>query len=221
MRKLVTAAAIAASLLGTVELRAQTCLGLPTFASGFVHVNAVVELPDSATGYAVGIGAGRPNELFGNIGGGSISYEGLDGKSTFGFLELGYQKQLGRAQVCPIGGLYVGSGPNDDAAGFEVSTRGLSAGAALGLPVTVPFFRRLSVVPNAALRYEYLSQNISADGSDDLTDVFHSGVLDVGLGFVFFDRVSIQPLMHFPFGGDDQDPSFALFGSVSVGWRDR
>jgi len=219
MRKLLMTAGAFVSVLWAAPVGAQSCLGQPSFSSGFVHINTVAEFPEGARAYAAAIGAGRPNELFGNVGGGIATYDGLDEKSTYGLLELGYQVPLGRAQLCPVAGLYLGSGPNDDEAGFKIATRGISAGAAAGLPVTL--HRVLTLVPNAAVRYEYLSQNLELTGEESVTDTFNSGVLDIGLGLVFFDRVSIQPLMHFPFGGDDQSSSFALFASVSIGWRDR
>lgn len=207
-----------AGTLRAVDAGAQACLGLPSFAGGSVHLNAAGEFPDSARAYAVGIGAGKHNELFANLGGGQITYEGLDGKSTFGFLEFGKQFPVSRAQFCPIAGGFFAAGPDDDAAGIKVTARAASAGVALGVPFGAGVFK---VIPNAAVRYEYLSQKVDEEGVGSTSETFNSGVVDLGFGFVFFDRLGVQPLAHIPFGGRDDETTYGVFASVSFGWRAR
>src|SRR5687767_14658649 len=114
---------------------AQVCLGLPSFQGGSVHLDAAAEFPDSATAFAVGIGAGRHNSLFANLGGGQVTYEGIDEKSTFGFLEFGFQLPLGKMQLCPIAGGTFGAGPDDDVGGVKVTSSSAAAGFSLGLPL--------------------------------------------------------------------------------------
>src|SRR5688500_12598866 len=125
-----------------------------SFADGAVHVKFAVECPDSATAYAFGIGAGRHNHVFGNLGVGRVTYDGIEGTSTLGFLELGYQLPVGPAQLCPIAGGTFQVGPDDDVAGIAVTARAISAGAALGLPVDIGF---LTIIPNTAVKFDHVS----------------------------------------------------------------
>jgi hypothetical protein len=146
MRKMILLFVVAG--LSASSVHAQSCLGLPSFSSGSVHLNGAGEFPDSATAYAVGIGAGKPDNLFGNLGVGQVSYEGFEEKSTFGFLEFGYQLALGPAQLCPIAGGSFAAGPDDEAAGIKLTARAASAGLALGFPIGAAAFK---VIPNAAV----------------------------------------------------------------------
>jgi len=210
---------LAVTLVCASGAAGQACLGLPSFAGGSVHLNAAGEFPDSAKAWALGIGAGRPNNLFANLGGGQVTFDGLDEKSSFGFLEFGVQIPVGRAQVCPIAGGTFGAGPDDALAGLKLTSRSASAGLALGVPVEAGSLR---LVPNFAVKYEYLSVKVDEVDFEPTTDTFTSGIVDLGLGFVLNDRVSLQPLLHFPFGGDeDEAASFGLFASFSFGWRAR
>ena len=219
MRRVTFALLFAAASLHAVELTAQACLGLPSFVNGAVHLNVSAAFPDSASAFALGIGAGRHNNLFGNLGGGQVTYEGLDEKSTLGFLELGYQLPVSRAQLCPIVGGYFGVGPDDPAFGLKITSRSASAGVALGLPIAM---RTLTFIPNAAVKYDYVSVKYQEAGLEDLTETASGGILDLGLGIVIRDRLSIQPLAHIPFGGDgDEEMYFGVFASVSFGWRAR
>jgi len=152
------------------------------------------------------------------VAGGQVSYDGLDEKTTFGLAELGVQIPVGRAQLCPVAGGYFGAGPDDDAAGLKITSRAASAGAALGFPITLG---PLTVIPNTAIKYEYLSVEFDEEGVGPATETSNSGVLDLGLGLVLGDRIGLQPLLHIPFGGEDEEISFGVFFSASFGWRAR
>lgn len=204
----------AGSLLCASSASAQACLGLPSFERA-VHLNVAGEFPDSATSYAAAIGAGRRNKVFANLGAAQVSYEGLEQKATLGFLELGAQLPLGGAQLCPVAGGYLAVGPDDDAAGIKVTSRAATAGLSLGFPLGIPGGE---VIPNAAVKYEYLSQKVEEEDIGSFSETFSSGVVDLGLGLVFEDRFAIQPLAHFPFGGERDEASFGVIASVSFAW---
>jgi hypothetical protein len=210
---------------------AQTCLGLPSFTSGSVHVNVLGQFPDSASGYAVGIGAGRPNNLFANIGGGQFSQDGVEGKQSYGFLEFGYQlpiTRLNRAQVCPIAGGYYGQGPDDEAAGDKVTQYSATVGVAAGMAFGSS---RFSAIPNLGLRYTFGSTKVDNDDVALSYDQgFSGGIVELGLAFLFLERFSIQPLVQLPFADDTGDPlyddrklsdkiSYNIFASFAFGWR--
>ncbi|MGH7469766.1 MAG: hypothetical protein ACRENP_17590 [Longimicrobiales bacterium] len=194
---------------------AQSCLGLPSFVAGSVHLNAAGEFPQDAKTYAVGIGAGRPNNLFGNLGAGQVAYDLFSEKATYGFLEFGYQIPISMAQLCPIAGGSYSIGPDDEAAGIKVKAPGATAGLALGLPISFGVFQ---LIPNAGVRYEYAAVTTEEAGAS-IKETFGNGVVDVGLGFVIFDRISIQPIARIRFGGDSNDRTLGVFAAFSFPWR--
>jgi hypothetical protein len=219
MQKLKLFALVLIAALSTASgAAAQACLGLPSFATAAIHVNAGVEFADSATVYLVGVGAGKHNGLFANLGGFQVNFEGLDEKANFGFLEFGYQIPLGKAQVCPIASGQFGTGPDDDAIGFKVTTRGAAAGLALGVPLTLGGF---TVVPNGAVTYRYSSQEVELAEVGSTTEDFNDGVVGLSLALIFRERFSIQPSVFIPFGGDTNETSFGVFASIAIGSRAR
>jgi len=193
--------------------QAQACLGLPSFARTTMHLNASGEFPDSAKAYAAAIGLGKDASLFGNVGAGQVSYEGYDPKATLGFVEVGWQIPVSKAQICPVAGGYYASGPNDDSFGLEIRTRGGSAGLALGIPIGMGGF---SLIPNLAVRYESSSTEYVEDGFDPETVTANSGLVDLGLALVLGGRLSVQPLYHIPFNSDDTRKTFGVFLAIGL-----
>lgn len=214
---------VGASALTARTAAAQTCLGLPSFESGSVHLNVSGEFPDSAKAYAFGLGAGKPNNLFANAGGGLVEYEGFTEKSKLGFLELGYQIPLAGVQICPVVGGYLSVGPDEPIFGLEVTSTVVSFGAAAGRAIEAT--TSLSLVPNVAAKFDHLSQKVTIDDQvnaiEEYSESFNSSVLDLGMALLFKDRVSLQPLLHIPLSGDADDPSFGVFASFGFGWKGR
>ena len=222
MRKLKLAILVfAASTLSVSAAAAQACLGLPSFSARPAHINLGLEFPESASSYAIGVGAGRHNSLFANLGGGFVSYDDdrdLEGKaptSSLGFLEFGYQVAVSKLQLCPVGGGYFAVGPDDELAGIKVTTRGATAGLSVGMPIK---FAMITLVPNTAVRYDYASQKVEEQDIGSANTTYNSSFLDLGLGLIFRDRFGIQPLVHVPISGDDAKTSFGLYASVAFGW---
>ena len=218
MRKLTIFSLVVVALTMRASLAsAQACLGLPSFVNGSVHANvAVHQLTDSIQSIALGIGAGRHNHLFANVGGAQVSYEGFDEKSTLGFLEFGYQIPVSKLQLCPVAGGYLAAGPDYDINSIKITSRVASFGLAVGLPLTMS---RVRIIPNAAFKFDIESTKFDQEGFESETVNTDSQGLDFGLGFVISDRIGIQPIVHIPLNGDDNDPSFGIFASVSFGWR--
>jgi hypothetical protein len=189
---------------------AQVCMGLPGFTDASVHLSAAAEFPDSARSYAAGLGAGVPNGVFLNLGGGVVTYQGEEEQARFGFGEIGFARAVGPIEVCPIAGGYLALGP--DLFDVKVTTRGGTAGLALGVPFDLPV---VTIIPTAAVKYEYVSQKAEQEDVGATTEIIQSGLIDVGLGLLVRDRFSIQPLAHFPFATEyDAEPSFGIFASV-------
>lgn len=202
------------ALLGAVAapgVSAQACLGLPAFKDASVHLNVAAQFPDSARSYAAGIGAGVEDGVFLNLGGAVVTYQGLDEQARLGFAEVGFQLPLGRVQICPIAGGYLGGGPDLPDFGLSVTSRGGSAGVALGLRLALA---AVSAIPTASVKYEYLAQKIEAEDASPATETSHSGLLGLGLGLIYRERFTLQPLAQIPFATDDGAISFGVLASV-------
>ena len=184
-----------AIMLSASVSSAQTCLGLPSFAVGKAHVNASVDVQDSATAYAAGLGAGTPNSLFATIGGGLVKYQGYQSNSKFGFLEFGYQVPVARLQVCPVAGGSFGVGPDDN--GFKVTSRSAAAGGAVGMQLGM-------LIPNASVRYNYFSDKVEEQGIGSETTTSNATIADLGLSLVVKSRFVVQPIVHVPLSGGDK-----------------
>ena len=214
MRKLALLAAFAV-LLPTTG-RAQACLGSVSFATVPMRLGGGAVFGKDYTGYAASLIAGKENAAFGAIGVSRVYFDDLEDTGDDVFAEFGYQRPVGsRAQLCPVVGLSIGTGPED--AGIE-NSRFASAGLALG--ITLRPAPSVKIIPNGSLRFEYASSDYvdPADPSvPKQTASDNSGVADLGLGLIFFrDRLAIQPTVQFPFGADNNDVSYGLV--ISIGF---
>jgi hypothetical protein len=190
---------------------AQACLGLPAFTDASFRLNVAAEFPDSARAYAAGVGAGRPGGVFLNLGGGVVEYQGSDERAFLGFAELGVQRDLGPVQLCPVAGGYLAAGPDLEEYGISSTSRGASAGVAVGASLGL---RTVDVIPSAAVKYELLSQKSEQEDVGATTETSYSGVIDLGVGLALLDRFTVQPLAHIPFASDEDQVTFGLFASV-------
>jgi len=126
MRSLALLAAIVVTL--PAAARAQACLGSVSFGTIPVRVGGGAVFGKDYTGYAVSLMAGKDNSLFGDIGVSRTYFDGYEDSGDDVFAELGWQRALGtRAQLCPVVGGSIGTGPDDD--GLEVKSRFASAGS--------------------------------------------------------------------------------------------
>lgn len=197
---------VLAMVLSASKVDAQTCLGLTSFAVGKAHVNASVDLPDSATVIAGGLGAGTHNSIFATLGGGVVRFEGMNGTSRFGFLEFGYQLPLGKLQICPVGGGTFGTGPDDEF--VKVTSRSASVGAAAGLPLGAG---PVALIPNAGVHYIYFSDRVDEEGIGRETHTSNATVADLGLSLLLKSRVVLQPVVRVPItGGGNTNLGFFL-----------
>lgn len=193
----------------------QTCLGLPTFSAQPAHVNAAIDFADSATVYAGGIGAGSDKALFGTIGGGVVRYKNNNEQAKFGFLEFGYQIALGSLQLCPVAGGTFGAGPDDATAQIKVTSRTATVGGALAYEISSGSF---AIVPNGGIRYNYFSDKIDERDIGSATETSSAVMADLGLSLILRRRVSLQPVLHVPLGGDNRETTFGVFVSIAFGW---
>ena len=214
MRRLALMAVIAVTL--PTSLRAQACLGSVSFATVPVRLGGGAIFGKDYTAYAASLVAGKDNGAFGDIGVSRTYIDGYDDTGDDVFAEFGLQRALGkRAQLCPVVGLAIGTGPDDD---VEVKSRFASAGLALGL--TLQPASGVKIIPNGSLRFEYAASDVTDQTAGKQTFSDNSGVADLGLGFIFFhDRLAIQPTVQFPFAADDNAVSYGIVFSVGFGLR--
>jgi hypothetical protein len=212
MRRLAFATVIAVTL--PTAARAQACLGSVSFATVPVRLGGGAIFGKDYTAYAASLIAGKDNAAFGDVGVSRTYIDGYDDTGDDVFFEFGVQRPLGhRAQLCPVAGASIGTGPDDNGA---LKSRFASAGLALGL--TYRPAPSVKVIPNGSVRYEYASSDITDPvlGKDTFTD--NSGVADLGLGLIFFrDRLAIQPTVQFPFASDDNAVSYGIVFSIGFG----
>jgi hypothetical protein len=214
MRRLALMAVIAVTL--PTSVRAQACLGSVSFATVPVRLGGGAILGKDYTAYAASLVAGKDNAAFGDVGVSRTYIDGYDDTGDDVFAEFGLQRALGkRAQLCPVVGLAIGTGPDDDA---EVKSRFASAGLALGL--TLQPASGVKIIPNGSVRFEYAASDVTDQTTGKQTFSDNSGVADFGLGLIFFhDRLAIQPTVQFPFAADDNAVSYGIVFSVGFGLR--
>jgi hypothetical protein len=193
--------------------RAQACLGSVSFATVPVRLGGGAIFGKDYTAVAASLIAGKENAAFGDVGLSRIYFDDVDDTGDDIFVELGYQRPIGqRAQLCPVVGASIGTGPEDG--GIE-NSRFASAGLALGL--TFHPAVSVKVIPNGSVRYEYASSDLNDPATGKATFTDNSGVADLGLGLIFFrDRLAIQPTVQFPFAAETNAVSYGLV--VSVGF---
>jgi hypothetical protein len=212
MRRLAFATVIAVTL--PTAARAQACLGSVSFATVPVRLGGGAIFGKDYTAYAASLIAGKDNAAFGDVGVSRTYIDGYDDTGDDVFFEFGVQRPLGhRAQLCPVAGASIGTGPDDNGA---LKSRFASAGLALGL--TYRPAPSVKVIPNGSVRYEYASSDITDPvlGKETFTD--NSGVADLGLGLILFrDRLAIQPTVQFPFASDDNAVSYGIVFSIGFG----
>jgi hypothetical protein len=218
MRRLALIAMIAMIAVASPTVaRAQACLGSVSFSTVPVRLGGGAVFGKDYTGYAASLIAGKENGVFGDIGVSRTYFDGYDDTADDVFAQLGLQRALGaRAQLCPILGASIGTGPDDDE--FDVRSRSASAGLALGL--TLRPAPSVKIIPNGSLRYEYSALDATSQiaGKETFSDTY--GLADLGLGLIFFhDRLAVQPTVQFPFASDDNSVSYGIAFSVGIGLR--
>lgn len=214
MRRLALMFVIAITL--PAGARAQACLGSVSFAAVPVRLGGGAIFGKDYTAYAASLIAGKENGAFGDVGVSRTYIDGYDDTGDDVFFEFGLQRNLGsHAQLCPVVGASIGTGPDDNGA---LKSRFASAGLALGL--TLRPAPSVKIIPNGSVRFEYAASDFTdaATGKETFTD--NSGVADLGLGLIFFhDRLAIQPTVQFPFAADDNAVSYGVVFSIGFGLK--
>jgi hypothetical protein len=200
------------------QAAAQTCVGMPSFASGQMQVAGGGAFADGVSSFGGTFGYGAPKGLYGKAGIGSTSYDGFNGSSFDFNVGGGYQVPLQTsraAELCPVASLSLGSGPNDILGqGVDMSSRTFAFGAAIGTPVG--HSSQVHILPNASLQFANTRVSLN-DGTNSAAGSESYALLTLGTGFVFNSRYSVNPSISFPMGLDGSSTSFGLVGAINFG----
>jgi hypothetical protein len=199
-------------------LRAQACVGNPSFSVNHLQVAASAAFDESATSFA-GTFVGGSETLFTGLSAGGATYDGITGSSLLAGISGGFQVPLssGRAQVCPVIGATFGFGPSDfDGSGTNFRSQAYNFGLAAGGEL----FRseRLAVVPSLSIGFVYTAATATGLLSTSTeTDTY--GVAGAAVGLVLSDRLSVRPSVSLPIGLTGADPVFSIGFALNYGGR--
>jgi len=210
--KCVLALAILIGLLvSTAE--AQTCTGAASFRDRPMQVAGAMTTVNRATDIGGTFLAGG-RTLF--AGGGMATTDPQVGRSMTnvnGVIGAEFENADGPAFVCPIGRIRFSNGP--DFGPVDGSSLATHAGVSVGLRVWET--RNASVIPTFSLLAVYERYRSEFSGTDSSSSV-GSGLVTVGVGFVYDDRLAIVPSVQLPFSrGFESDAGFAWSVSLNFG----
>jgi Outer membrane protein beta-barrel domain len=218
-RSLVVSLALLAIVRSPVV--AQTCQGLASFSAGQMQVVGNIALPEARTVFGGSFSYGMPSGIYAGADLSNTSIDN-DGGSSLGIgAHAGYQMKLGQSgklNLCPVAGLALGMGPDNDAADLNGSSTDVHFGLALGTEMgSTP---RMRIIPTAGLGLQYRKLKFEDTGPGGTTDEFSEtyGVARLGVGFVFNQQISVRPTIDIPVGADLVESSDPIFG-LSVGYN--
>jgi hypothetical protein len=218
MRRILALSLALPFTLLTTKAAAQTCVGMPSFASGQMQISGGGSFADGASSFGGTFGYGSPKALYGKAGVGTTSYDALSGSSFDLSVGGGYQiplKTSRMAQLCPVANLSIGSGPkNVLGSGVDMSSRTFSFGAAVG--GLVGHSSQMQILPNASFQFAN-TRAVADDGTNSAAASESYGLLTLGTGFVFSSRFSVNPSVSFPMGLDGSSTTFGLSAAMNFG----
>jgi hypothetical protein len=217
MRRILTLSLVVPLFL-SAQAAAQTCVGMPSFASGQMQIAGGGQFVSGANSFGGTFGYGAPKGLYGKAGIGTTSYDAFNGSSFDLNAGGGYQIPLHTsrtAELCPVANLSLGSGPNDVlGSGVDLSTRTLAFGASVG--AILGRNPQLRILPNASFQFAN-TRATADDGTTSSSDSESYGLLTLGTGFVFNSRFSLNPSISIPVGLTGGDTSFGMVGAMNFG----
>ena len=192
---------------------AQTCLGAASFRDRPLQVAGAMATINRATDIGGTFLAGG-RAVF---GGGGVAMSDPDIGSTMtnviGVIGAEFTNPDGPAFVCPIGRLRFSNGP--DFGAVDGSSFVAHGGVSVGLRVWEA--SNASVIPTFSLLAVYERYRSELAGTEHSASV-GSGLITLGVGFVYDDRLAIVPSVQLPFSrGFESDAGFAWSVSFNFG----
>lgn len=192
---------------------AQMCMGnAPIGDQSRAAVHGGAGFYDGATNYATGFTMGS-DYLF-SAGFGYMSFDDVDVSQKSLSVGGAYQMDLGEsgAVLCP--GVTVGYGFGLELLGVDLTSWSVTPAASVGYPMAVsPTF---AVVPFSQLGivWQHFSIDGGSLGSESGSDT--SGLLGLGVSFLFNDQFSFAPTLSIPLGAEGSDEVFGFMASVGI-----
>lgn len=204
----------ALALVAASPVAAQVCLGGPALGvatSG--NVGGSVSFLDGGKTY--GVSATFGSDFFGSGGFSSTDYDDTELSLKTLSLGAGYQLSPEASEVsfCPTLGFAYGFGL--EVVGIDVSVLSVTPAVAVGVDAEVS--PTVSFMPFAQLGlvYNRLSADAGIGGSASESET--DGLLVLGAGLTFNERLAIGPAVYIPLASDGGDTVFGFGVSVAVG----
>ena len=220
MSRLLAPCAVGVFLAFAAPARAQICAGQAPFVRYALQLSGSAAFGDTGTAFGAGLGLGG-HKLFVETGLSRTSYPNNGGARGTLSLQAGYDMPLGTRQVfhvCPLIRGEFGFGPHNVNIFAGVPGNldeddwivGLSAGAQ-----TAPSGMR--VIPTASLSFVERKTMVKDNIVDNETSQWKSfELLDLGLGVMLNEKVTVLPGVTVPLGLAGGSPMFRLTVSVKV-----
>jgi hypothetical protein len=209
---------LAALALATASpVAAQVCLGGPALGvATSANVGGSVSFFDGGKTY--GVSAAFGSEFFGS---GGFSYTDLDDTElSLKTLSVGAGYQVApessEVSVCPTLGFAYSFGL--EFAGIDITALSITPAVAIGVDAEIS--PTVSLMPFAQLGLVYNRVTADAGIVGDATESETNGLLVLGAGLNFNERVAIGPAVYIPLASDGGDTVFGVGVSVAVGGSD-
>jgi hypothetical protein len=193
---------------------AQVCRGFPALAGNTTgHVGVGVTFFDGGKGYGAEATFGGP--LFFQ---GTFNYVDPDDSSlSLKVVGAGVGYEVGgpgsQISVCP--GVTASYGFGLEVFGVDFTSIQVAPGVALGLTTEVS--PTVSVTPFAEAALVYTRIEADAGPLGDASGDDWAGLLDLGLGLGFNDRLTIRPTVSIPISEEGGDTAFGVVVAIGLG----
>ena len=212
--KIVSVCVLICILGAASSAEAQLCAGAPSFTQAPYQVGVGAAFREGAQGFGGQFSAGG-SALFAGAGVAVLNFSDLDATQTninvAAGTDLGLD-QSNRVFVCPLAAIAFGVGP--DIGPIDVSTFSVRGGGSVG--VIASSSTMLMVVPTFGLAAAWQQVTVEA-GDVDTDDSDSYGVANLGVGFIFNNRIGITPGISIPFSVADSDVTFTIGFAFNFG----
>jgi hypothetical protein len=211
MRRIFQVAVLALGLV-PAALSAQICRGFPALAGNTTgHLGVGATFFDEGKGFGAQATFGGP--LFVQ---GFFNYFDFDNTTlslkTVG-AGVGYEAAAStQVSVCP--GVVVSYGFGLEVVGIDVTTLQVAPGIAFGL--TSDISPTVSVTPFAEAALAYVRLMADAGPFGDASEDDWAGLLDLGLGVGFNDRLTLRPSVTIPISEEDGNTLFNVQAAIAL-----
>jgi hypothetical protein len=202
---------LACSLLWLTPAGAQTCIGSVSFAEAPLQATGLAAFSSSTQTYLGSVAKGT-DSWFGR-GGAHLTSFSFDSSAKGIFIGAGSEYPVGtggKYKACPLVEITKSWGPSPGI-NLDRSSLMVSVGGSVGWEQLVSGTTR--VMPTVGLSFDYLRSTLEGDtgfGKFKNTDGSAFANLQLGVGLLFHDTMSLTPGIIVPFGLDGAAVSFGV-----------